>query len=239
MEAVLELAERRGLVVIEDAAHAPGSTWRGRSCGTLGQIGCFSFFSNKNLPVGEAGMVVTNDAEIAQRLQLLRSHGMTTLTWDRHRGHASSYDVVVHGFNYRLDEIRAALGLVQLRRLEAENASRRRLARSYRESLHGVGGIELAFHDRLGSESSAHHLAVAVLPPTADRAAVRERLAAARIQTSVHYPPIHRVSAYHGDDGRPLPHTDAVAGRLLTLPLFGSMSEDQVDAVVTALVGAV
>ena len=107
-----------------------------------------------------------------------------------------------------------------MRRLEAENASRRRIARSYRESLHGVGGIELAFHDRLGSESSAHHLAVAVLPPTADRAAVRDRLAAARIQTSVHYPPIHRFSAYHGYDGRPLPRDHGGPVRLLVPHLY-------------------
>ena len=108
MDTVLALAERRGLVVIEDAAHAPGAIYHGRACGTLGAIGCFSFFSNKNLPVGEGGMIVTDDDELAARLRLLRSHGMTTLTWDRHRGHASSYDVVLPGFNYRLDEVRAA-----------------------------------------------------------------------------------------------------------------------------------
>ena len=110
MEAVLRLAERHGLFVIEDAAHAPGARWRGRPCGTIGKVGCFSFFSSKNLPIGEGGMIVTDDDRLAERIRLLRSHGMTTLTWDRHRGHASSYDVVEHGFNYRLNEIRAAMG---------------------------------------------------------------------------------------------------------------------------------
>jgi dTDP-4-amino-4,6-dideoxygalactose transaminase len=123
MGSVLQLAEQHGLVVIEDAAHAPGSTWEGRMCGTLGRVGCFSFFSNKNLPIGEGGMVVTDDDAIAESLRLLRSHGMTTLTWDRHRGHASSYDVVLQGFNYRLDELRAAMGVVQLRRLEPPRRS--------------------------------------------------------------------------------------------------------------------
>ncbi len=89
MGAVLEIAGRHGLVVVEDAAHAPGAKYEGRSCGTIGAAGCFSFFSNKNLPVGEGGMIVTDDDELAGRLRLLRSHGMTTLTWDRHRGHAS------------------------------------------------------------------------------------------------------------------------------------------------------
>ena len=94
MGRILEIARARGLEVIEDAAHAPGATWRGRACGTLGDIGCFSFFSNKNLAIGEGGAVVTDDDELADRVRLLRSHGMTTLTWDRHRGHAHAYDVV-------------------------------------------------------------------------------------------------------------------------------------------------
>ena len=101
MDAILELATRHGLALVEDAAHAPGAEWRGQRCGTFGDVGCFSFFSNKNLPVGEGGMIVTDDDALAERIGLLRSHGMTTLTWDRHRGHASSYDVVSEGFNYR------------------------------------------------------------------------------------------------------------------------------------------
>ena len=110
--AVRDFAEEHGLIVLEDAAHAPGARWHGEPCGSLGRVGCFSFFSNKNLPVGEGGMIVTDDDDLAQSLRLLRSHGMTTLTWERHRGHASSYDVVARGFNYRLDELRAAIGLV-------------------------------------------------------------------------------------------------------------------------------
>src|SRR2546430_9980347 len=116
MDAISEVASRHGLAVVEDAAHAPGASLGGRMCGTLGTVGCFSFFSNKNLPVGEGGMILTADEELAEQLRLLRSHGMTTLTWDRHRGHASSYDVVLAGFNYRLDEVRAAGGIVQLSR---------------------------------------------------------------------------------------------------------------------------
>jgi dTDP-4-amino-4,6-dideoxygalactose transaminase len=232
----LELAADRGLVVIEDAAHAPGATWRGRGCGTLGQTGCFSFFSNKNLPLGEGGMVVTDDDAVAERLRLMRSHGMTTLTWDRHRGHASSYDVVAYGFNYRLDEPRAAVGLVELRRLPDENVARARIAALYRERLGGDNSLVVPFGERRDDTTSAHHLAVVVLPEDVPRDAIRETMRERGIQTSVHYPPIHRFSVY-AENGmpRPLPQTEAIAERILTLPLFAHMTDVQVDAVADAL----
>lgn len=239
MDAVSAVAERRGVAIVEDAAHAPGASWRGRMCGTLGDVGCFSFFSNKNLPVGEGGMLVTNDDALAERLRLLRSHGMTTLTWDRARGHAHSYDVVAQGFNYRLDELRAALGLVQLRRLPEENSNRARIVARYREALDGTGGVTMPFGRNGGERTSSHHLAVVVLPEGSDRDEVRAALADEGIQTSVHYPPIHLFSQYRsGRDLRPLPRTEAVAGRLLTLPLYGRMSDEQVELVVDGLINA-
>jgi dTDP-4-amino-4,6-dideoxygalactose transaminase len=236
MRAVLDIASRNGIHVIEDSAHAPGSQWDGRACGAIGDVGCFSFFSNKNLPIGEGGMVTTADDVLADRIRLLRSHGMTTLTWDRHRGHASSYDVVVPGLNYRLDEVRAAMGLVQLSFLAEENAARGRLARLYGEALHGVDGYTMAFASRLGDEVSAHHLAVALAPDATSRDATRARLAERRIQTSLHYPPIHEFSAYRDlEPKRALPRTEDAAARSLTLPLFASMDEEQLELVVGAL----
>jgi dTDP-4-amino-4,6-dideoxygalactose transaminase len=242
MDAVAEIADRHGLAVVEDAAHAPGASFDGRMCGTLGQVGCFSFFSNKNLPVGEGGMIVTADEELAQQLRLLRSHGMTTLTWDRHRGHASGYDVVLAGFNYRLDEVRAAIGRVQLSRLAEENEARASIAERYRKTLDGAEGITMPFGDGDGDgrRVSSHHLAVVVLPEGVDRDRVRAALGEKRIQTSVHYPPIHSFTRYQALGGRrPLPRTDALAPRILTLPLYGGLSEEQVDEVVDALLGAV
>lgn len=240
IDSVLELAAARGIMVVEDAAHAIGATVGGKACGTVGSLGCFSFFSNKNLPIGEGGMVVTDDDDLARRVRLFRSHGMTTLTWDRHRGHASSYDVLLPGYNYRLDDIRAAMALVQLRRVPAWNAARRRLADAYVRRLHGEGGgLTIAFAERDDRDAASHHLAVAVLPAGADRDAIREALAAARIQTSVHYPPIHRFTAYAGHRGRPLPQTDSLAGRLLTLPLYPDLSEGQLETVAQTLLDAV
>jgi dTDP-4-amino-4,6-dideoxygalactose transaminase len=184
-------------------------------------------------------MVVTDDDDLADGLRLLRSHGMTTLTWDRHRGHAHTYDVVARGFNVRLDELRATIGIVQLRRLEAANAARARIAAEYRAELDGVEGIEIPFAELPPHAESAHHLFVAVLPAAVSRDRVREELARRKIQTSVHYPPIHRFSAYASASRRPLPRTDDAAGRLLTLPLYPHLSEAQVEAVVESLVTAV
>jgi dTDP-4-amino-4,6-dideoxygalactose transaminase len=234
VDALLELAGRHGIAVIEDAAHAPGARWNGRPCGTFGDVGCFSFFSNKNLPTGEGGMVVTNDDGLAERIRLLRSHGMTTLTWDRDRGHAHSYDVVAHGYNYRLDEIRAAIGLVQLRRLAEHNAARTRVVEYYRTALAGAVDIEMPFLPDERSES-ANHLAVIVLPESCSRQDFQAALAERGIQTSVHYPPIHQFSAFEELGARrALPVTETVAPRIVTLPLYPHMSVGDASNVVSA-----
>lgn len=238
IDAVLDLANRRGLLVIEDAAHAVGATWRGGMCGTLGQIGCFSFFANKNLPVGEGGMIVTDDDDLAARVRLLRSHGMTTLTWARHLGHAHSYDVVAPGFNYRLDELRAAIGLIQLRRLPEANEARARIVVRYREELDGVNGLTMPFGPDDRPATSAHHLAVVVLPEDGLQEPIRAFLADRGIQTSIHYPPIHRFSQYAGEAVRPLPATDRISGRLLTLPLYGHLRTEQVETVIEGVLDA-
>lgn len=235
IDAILDIGRRHNLPVIEDAAHAPGASWRGRKCGTFGRAGCFSFFSNKNLPVGEGGMVVTDDDELAREVRLLRSHGMTSLTWARHQGHAHSYDVVTQGFNYRLDELRAAIGLVQLRRLDAANAARANHANRYRRELHGTNQIVVPFHENDGDATSAHHLAVLVLPDKSIQDPLREHLKKHGIQTSIHYPPIHRFSAYSRQVDRQLPRTNNVSDRLLTLPLYPQMHDDQVALVIAAI----
>ncbi|MBV8599266.1 MAG: DegT/DnrJ/EryC1/StrS family aminotransferase, partial [Actinobacteria bacterium] len=154
------------------------------------------------------------------------------LTWDRHRGHASSYDVVATGFNYRFDELRAAIGLVELERLLERNAKRRALADAYRDALAAIDGVVVPFE---GAQSSAYHIQVALLPPGVERDAVRAELAARRIQTSFHYPPIHGFTRYRAASSRPLPQTDEAAERLVTLPLYPHMRVEQVNEVVDAL----
>jgi dTDP-4-amino-4,6-dideoxygalactose transaminase len=228
-----ELAADRGLTLLEDAAHAVGTRAGDHHAGTIGTAGAFSFFSNKNLAVGEGGMVVTGDADLAARVRRLRSHGMTSLTWDRHRGHASSYDVVATGFNYRIDEPRAALARRRLARLNAENARRAQLVARYRAALADIGGIVAALPPDPGTRS-AHHLFTVVLDEGVDRAGFREALATRGIQTSMHYPPAHRFSVFAERAAR-LPLTDAYGDRAVTLPLFATMTEQQHDWVLDAV----
>ena len=235
MPEILEIARQHGLAVIEDAAHAPGASLDGQALGTWGDVGCFSFFSNKNLATGEGGMVVTNRAEIAEKIKLLRSHGMTTLTWDRHRGHASSYDVVDLGYNYRIDEIRSALGLAQLSKLQKNNARRCALTERYWRGLAGApyDGMELPFAGSRGD--SSHHILPVLLPERADRQAFMDSMRASGVQTSIHYPPIHQFSYYRGRyPGVSVPVTERLAAREVTLPLYPTMSDEQVDTVLAA-----
>ena len=236
IEEIRDIADRKGLALVEDCAHAPGASHRGRALGAWGDAGAFSFFSNKNLSTGEGGMVVTRDDDVARKLRLIRSHGMTTGTLDRHKGHAFTYDVLLPGYNYRMDEVHAALGSVQLAKLATKNERRRTLTEQYRmlvrTRLPDVG-VPFACIP-LGDASC--HIFVVLLPIGTDRPAVMKKLAAERIQSSVHYPPSHQFSYYRDAyPGLSLPHTDAVAARILTLPLFPGMSTAQVERVVEVL----
>ena len=237
MPAVLAIARKHGLAVIEDAAHAIGSKLEDRMLGAWGDIGCYSFFSNKNMTTGEGGMLVTDDDGLADKLRLLRSHGMTSLTWDRHKGHAWSYDVVDLGYNYRIDEIRSALGRAQLAKLEGNNQRRRELTLLYHELLHELcPSVGRPFQGHPGI--SACHLLPVVLPEGAERETCMDAMKRRGVQTSIHYPPIHKFSAYQGIDGQSrhgLEWTENLAARELTLPLYPALSEADVSFVVGAL----
>jgi dTDP-4-amino-4,6-dideoxygalactose transaminase len=229
MPEILAAAARHHLAVIEDASHAPGAVLGNLPLGTWGDVGVFSFFSNKNLSTGEGGMVVTNRQDLAEHIRLQRSHGMTSLTYDRHKGHAHSYDVVALGYNYRIDEIHSALGLAQLTKLPDNNRRRAGLTASYRRLLDG-SELEVPFKDHPGL--SAYHLMPLLLPAWVDRTQVMNEMKAAGIQTSIHYPPIHTFSFYRERIGQiSLPKTEAVAAREITLPLYPTMGEEKVDLV--------
>ncbi|MGI9539511.1 MAG: DegT/DnrJ/EryC1/StrS family aminotransferase [Miltoncostaeaceae bacterium] len=227
MEPFRRLAERHSLALIEDAAHAPGALGPdGAAAGTLADAGCFSFFSNKNLVTGEGGMITTADESLAARARTLRAHGMTATTWDRDRGHASGYDVIERGYNYRPTEVEAALGLVQLDKLGAMTARRRELVCRYREVLPAdVGAVPFEGED---GRSACH-----ILPFVCHEAEMRDRIrgvaAERQVQTSVHYSPVHGFTTF----GAPLPLavTEDFSRREVTLPLYPGMSDDDVAVV--------
>lgn len=239
VDALAELCSARGIALIEDAAHAPSATLGGRKLGTFGLAGAYSFFSNKVLSVGEGGLLATNDDEVAARARSLRSHAMTSGTWSRHRGHADSYDVVDIGFNYRMDEPRAALALSRLARLETEIAARREHTVAYRHRLGELPGLILPFADEDVATSSCYVMPVMLEDPGL-QAGVRRTLRDDHgVQTSLLYPAAHRFTAYAArQPGVSLPRTELAADSEVTLPLFPDMTAEERDRVVAGVAAA-
>lgn len=235
---IARICRARGLALVEDACHAlgsraPGGPAAGCMAGSLGDLSCFSFFSNKNLAIGEGGMVVTDRDDLLAAVTRLRSHGMTSLSWDRHRGHASSYDVVANGYNYRMDDLRAALGRAQLRKLLRNNERRRALTGAYRARLRRLPGMSVPFTDA-AVEDSACHLMTAVAPDAQARHAIADALRQKRIQTSLHYPCITSFSAFAGS-AADLPRSLDHASRTVTLPLFPTLGPEGLATVCDAI----
>ncbi|WP_220270055.1 DegT/DnrJ/EryC1/StrS family aminotransferase, partial [Marinitenerispora sediminis] len=240
LDELAAIAREHGAALIEDAAHAPVVRTDAGALGTVGDIGCFSFYSSKNMTTGEGGMVVARDPGVLDRIRSLRSHALSTSTWDRTRGGVAGYDVDGLGLNYRPTEISSALGRVQLGRLPEDRVRRRELVAEYREALAAEPRVGLPFAERTGD--SAHHLMAVLLPPGVPRDQVRAHLRAAGVQTSVHYPPTHRFSHYlraFDSARRALPVTEDVAPRLLSLPLHSRMSGADAVLAADALVTAV
>lgn len=240
MPAIMRIAKKFGLAVIEDAAHAVGSSLEGKALGTWGDVGCYSFFGNKNMTTGEGGMLVTDDDQLAEKIRIMRSHGMTTLTWDRYKGHASTYDVVELGYNYRLDEIRSAIGREQLKKLPAGNARRQVLVSRYREAF-GAMAPELGLPFGENKGISSQHIFPVLLPEGINKEAFRELLKQDGIQTSFHYPPVHHFEIYRDPVQKyeqTLWMTEHVANRQVTLPLFPTMTDVQQLMVIESVVKA-
>jgi dTDP-4-amino-4,6-dideoxygalactose transaminase len=216
--------------LIEDAAHAAGVA----EAGSFGAAAAFSFYGNKNMTTAEGGMVIASDKHLRERIRQMRGHGLTTGTFQRHAGATPTYDVTMLGYNYRMDELRAAMGLVQLRRLDAWNAKRRALTESYRKLLsERVPEVEVPFR---GGGNSAHHIMPILLPKGTNRAQVVDAMRAAGIQTTIHYPAAHSLSLYRNlFPFVHLPLTEEYAKRELTLPLHPRLEEGHLDTITRSL----
>ena len=234
IDALAALCRDRDVVLIEDAAHTPGVGVKNGMLGTFGAAGCFSFFSNKVLGVGEGGALVTDDDDIAAEVRSRRSHAMTSGTWDRHRGHSETYDVNAVGFNYRIDECRAAMLISRMRRLEDDLRRRRELVARYRGLLADVDGVTTAYAE-FDLERSSGYLMAVLLEDAERRADLRLALREDHgVQTTV-FPAVHRLSAYADGEHGALPNAEAAAAAHLVLPLYPHMDDDAPARVVDSL----
>jgi dTDP-4-amino-4,6-dideoxygalactose transaminase len=227
MDRIQDIANRHHLKIIEDCAHSPLAWWQFQNsskkfAGTLGDIGCFSFFGNKNMTTGEGGLITTDDDKLAEKIKLLRSHGMTTLTYERHKGHASTYDVVMLGYNYRIDEIRSAIGLAQLQKLDYNNEKRRRVFQDYLTALKNDDNIIVPFAKRNIAQATPHIMSIIIKDRYAE---IREALKQAGIQTSKHYNLIPTFQLYKNCN-----FTSKInwIQNLMTLPMYPEMMKEDV-----------
>ncbi|MCI8374278.1 MAG: DegT/DnrJ/EryC1/StrS family aminotransferase [Lachnospiraceae bacterium] len=234
MDKIMEIAKIHNLHVIEDACHGPLSEYNGCKLGSIGDVGCFSFFSNKNISTGEGGMIVTNNEEIYNKVKLMRSHGMTTMSYQRASGHAVNYDIVDLGYNYRMDDIRASIGIAQLNKLRDDLKKRMRIREWYIEYLAKLDYVYIPFKDN--DEFASNYIFPIVLKDsTAEkRDLLRINLQKKGIQTSIHYPAIHRFSAYKSFS-RNLPNTEYVTDNEITLPMYAKLEKDQIKYICESL----
>lgn len=231
MDEICQIVQENNLILIEDVAHAIGAEYKSRKCGTFGDVACFSFFSNKNLSVGEGGMIVTKNIELYEKIKLLRCHGMSSRTIDRHRGKSLSYDVVMPGLNYRIDEIRSALGIEQLKKLDESNESRRQIVEKYLDKLSGLEGLIIPWNEPLEDRTSSYHIFPVLLPENIDRQVVMEGLKEKGIQTSIHYPSYQQFSYYRDKLFGDIRIANEISQRVLTLPLYPGMIQEEVSFV--------
>ena len=241
LDAIVAIAEKHGIPVVEDCAQAHGATWRGHRVGSIGTIAAFSFYPTKNLgAIGDGGAVVTSDVELAKRVRLLREYG-----W------AERYVSFIEGWNSRLDELQAAILRVKLRSLDADNERRRKIAKHYDEALpswcrppalggtHETTGQRPAERPASGRHhgdehyQSVYHLYVIA---SERRDALQAHLRERGIGALVHYPvPVHRQPAYAAMAPRALPHTEQAAATVLSLPMYPELTREDQDVVIAAV----
>jgi perosamine synthetase len=239
LDPLLDIAERRGLTVIEDACHALGAEYRGHRVGSVSHMTVFSFHPVKHLTTGEGGMVTTDNAGFADTLRKFRNHGISSDARDRQREGQWRYEMVLLGFNYRLTDIACALGLQQLTRLEANLARRREIAATYSSALRGIPGITRpAVSPEVLPAWHLYPIRLELAKLSAGRAEIFSALRAENIGVNVHYIPVHLHPYYRqrfGYQGGEFPVAEAAYESLISLPMFHGMSNEDVEDVVQAV----
>jgi dTDP-4-amino-4,6-dideoxygalactose transaminase len=220
MTSIIEMAERFNIRIIEDCAQAHGAAYFGKRVGSLGDIGCFSFYPTKNLGgIGDGGIITTSDDAIAEKLKTLREYGWK----DR-------YISLIHGYNSRLDELQAAILKVKLKYLDKNNKRRNEIAEKYKSGLNGTNLILPV------TKSEFHHAFHLYVVKSSRRDELREFLKANNIMTLVHYPvPVHLQPAYKEYYGGPITNTEKLSGEILSLPMYPELSEAEIDYIIDTI----
>ena len=235
MDAVLKVAREHDLLVVEDCAHGCGGSYKGRMLGSLGDYGCFSFHAVKNLATGDGGMITTNDPDSDTRLRRLAWMGISRGTWDRSEsgGYSWEYDVPELGFKYHMNDITAAIGLVQLAKLRSMNERRRELAERYTARLAETEWLETPVEHAYAR--SAWHNYVVKVRDASDRNPLMNHLAERGVATGMHYIPNHLYDMYKPFVTEKLPVVEEVWRHIVTLPLFPDLTDQEQDQVIDAL----
>ncbi len=240
MNPIIETANKFNIPIIEDAACAIGTTYYGTYCGNLGTMGCFSFHPRKVITTGEGGMITTNDDKIDKKLRLLREHGMNRNALERESSTTWSYDVTDLGYNYRLTEPQAALGMAQLKRVDEGIRLRIRASKYYAKELCGQNSC-VATPYTAPNRSHIFHLYTVKIkkqPSATTRDEVFKRLSNSGIQTSVHYTPLHMMSFYKqflNKNSQHFPHAEKVYEEILSLPIYPSITRGQITTITSKI----
>ncbi len=240
LDEVMRLAAQHGLIVIEDACHAVGATYRGRTIGSIAHLSTFSFHPVKHLTTGEGGMVTTADLELDRRLRRLRNHGIDSDFRQRETAGTWEYDVVELGFNFRLSDINAALGASQVRKVPAWVERRRELADRYRDLLSDLPVSVLHEPDHVRASWHLFPVLIDTVEGAPERSDVYAALREAGIGVNVHYRPLHLHTTFRNDGGEQhFPVAEDAYARLLSLPMLHGLSNDEQDRVVDLLASTI
>jgi perosamine synthetase len=237
IDEILDVAKDNNLKVIEDCAHAVGTFHKSKHVGTLGSTGCFSFYPTKNITTAEGGMVITNSKQIAEKVRQLRSHGMTKSLQNRYSSeYPWIFDILEPGYNYRLDEIRAALGITQLKRIKKINELRKKASSYYFKNLQNIPGIVLP--DMVNDKTHSYHLYTIRVTNQykLSRNQLFKKLKDNGIRTTVYWMPIHKYTAYEKFANKSnVINTTKIYDEILALPLFPNISKIHQDSVIKVI----
>jgi len=237
IDEILDLAKDNNLKVVEDCAHAVGTFYKSKHVGTIGNTGCFSFYPTKNITTAEGGMVTTNSKDVAEKVRQLRSHGMTKSLKNRYSSeYPWVFDIIEPGYNYRLDEIRSALGITQLKRIKKINELRKKASLYYHKNLENISGIILP--DMVNDKTHSYHLYTIRVTKSfkLSRNQLYKKLKNNGIRTTVYWMPIHEYAAYRKFAKRAsIVNTTKTYNEILALPLFPNISKKHQDAVIKVI----